>query len=155
MAKKPGLSLADLAAMSEDVPVGTDYISVHGVSTKDGLEIFNRFPKLAKMIGGFDLATFATTAPDAVAAIIARAATPRNRHVTEEDEEAAANIPIETQVDILEVIGGLTFKSGFGPFVQRIMRLANAADSAAFTKVPDMKSPQASKPSSQPDIPQT
>lgn len=152
MTKQPGLSLADLAAMTVDVPVGTSFITVSGVSAKDALAIFQRFPKLANMLNGFKLATFLEAAPEAAAAIIAAGC---GRLGNEEDEAAAAKIGIETQFDILETIGGLTFKTGFGPFVERIMRLANAANSASFTKVPDMKSPPASKPSSQPDIPQT
>jgi hypothetical protein len=155
MSKQPGLSLADLAAMSEDVPVGTDFITVRGISAKDALTIIQRFPKLAKLIGGFDVTTFMAAAPDAVAAILARATSKPGAEVSEEAEIAAGNIPVEIQFDILEAVGRLTFKNGFGPFVQRIMRLADAADSASFTKVPDMKSPQESKPSSQPDTPQT
>lgn len=154
MAKEPGLSLADLAAMSEDVPIGTSYITVHGLSASDCLSIFKRFPKLAKMLSGFDATTFIEVAPDAVAAIIA-ASVNKGANLDEAAEEAAGQISVEVQYDILEAIGRLTFKNGFAPFVQRIMRLASAADSASFTKVPDMKSPQVSNPSSPPVTPQT
>lgn len=155
MAKEPGLSLADIAAMSEDVPIGTSYITVHGVSARHAAGVIQRFPALAKMLSGFDVATFINVAPEAVAAIIAVATAPRGTVPTDADEEAAGNIPVEIQFDLLETIGRLTFKNGFAPFVQRIMRLANAADSASFTKVPDMKSPQASNPSSPPVTLQT
>lgn len=155
MAKEPGLSLADIAAMSEDVPVGTSFITVHGISARDAFGIVQRFPALAKLLSGFDLATFVNVAPDAVAAIIARGTAARGTVPTETDEDDAGGLPIELQFDILETIGRITFKNGFAPFVQRIMALADAADSVNFTKVPAMKSPQASKPSSPPDIPQT
>jgi hypothetical protein len=155
MAKQPGLSLADLAAMSENVPIGTSFITVHGISAKDALGIFKRFPALAKMLGGFDVATFIQVAPDAVAAILAAATAPRGTVPSEADEEAAGNVPVEVQYDMLEVIGRLTFKNGFAPFVQRITSLAGGADSGNSIKVPAMNSPPASKPASQPDIPQT
>lgn len=152
MTKEPGLSLADLAAMTTDVPVGPSFITVTGVSARDALAIFKRFPKLANMLNGFNLATFLEVAPEAAAAIIAAAC---GKLGNEEDEAAAAKIGIETQYDLLEAIGGLTFKNGFGPFVEKIMRLATAVGSGSSIKVPDMKLPPVSKPSSQPDTPQT
>ena len=68
--------------------------------------------------------------------------------------QAAGDLGLEIQFDILEAIGRLTFTRGFAPFAERIMALANAANSASFSKVPDMKLPEASKPSSPPDTPQ-
>jgi hypothetical protein len=153
MSKMPGLNLADLALMSEDVPIGDSYLTVRGVSAKSGLEIFTRFPKILGMISGegFNLGTFLTVAPDAVAAIIAAATGELGNGAA---EEAAANLGLETQFDILEAIGRLTFTRGFAPFAERIMALAGAANSASFSKVPDMKSPVELKPSSPPDTPQ-
>jgi hypothetical protein len=152
MTKEPGLSLADLAAMTLDVPVGQSHVTVSGISARDALAIFKRFPKLASLMEGFNLTTFLEVAPDAAAAVIAAGF---GKLGSEEDEAAAAKIGVETQFDILEAIGGLTFKNGFAPFVGKITRLANAAGSANSTKVPAMTSPTASKPSSQPDTPQT
>jgi hypothetical protein len=151
-AKKPGLNLADLAPMSEDVPIGDSYLTVHGISAKAGLEIFKRFPKLVGMISGeaFNLGAFLTVAPDAVAAIIAAATGDLGDEVA---EGKAAGLGIETQFDILEAVGRLTFTKGFAPFAERVMALAGGASSALSSKVPDMKSPPASKPSSPPDTP--
>lgn len=153
MSKKPGLNLADLAPMSEDVPVGDSYLTVHGVSAKDCLEVFKRFPKILGMVSGdaFNLGAFLTVAPDAVAAIIAAAS---GNIGDEKAEEAAGKLGVEIQFDILEAVGRLTFTKGFGPFVERIMALAGAANSALSSKVPAMNSPPASKPSSPPDTPQ-
>jgi hypothetical protein len=150
MSKKPGLNLADLAPMSEDVPVGESFLTVSGISTKTGLEIFKRFPKLVGMISGegFNLGTALTAAPDAVAAIIAAST---GNLGDERAEAAAAGLGIETQFDILEAIGRLTFTRGFAPFAERVMALVGAANSDLSSKVPDMKSPPASKPSSPPD----
>jgi hypothetical protein len=152
MSKMPGLNLADLAPMSEDVTVGDSYLTVHGISAKAGLEIFKRFPKITGMVTGegFNLGTFLAVAPDAVAAIIAAAT---DQLGNEAAEAGAAGLGLETQFDILEAVGRLTFTKGFAPFAERIMALASAANSASFTRVPDMKSPPASKPSSPPDTP--
>lgn len=148
--KKPGLTLADLAAQSEDVPVGDSFITVRGVSAEDGLAVFVRFPALAELIGGFTMVKFIQAAPDAVAAIIATATgSPGDA----EAEEAAKHVPLETQFDILEAVGRLTFKSGFGPFAERLMGLVNAANSGSSSRAPAMKSPPPSKPSSPPDTP--
>ena len=154
MTKTPGLKLADLAPMSEDVPIGDSFLTVHGISAKDGLAVFQRFPKIVGMVSkeGFNLGSFLSVAPDAVAAIIAAAC----GDLGNEDAEAAAgNLSVETQFDILEATGRLTFSKGFAPFAQRIMALAEKAPSALSTRVPVMKSPPASKPSSPPDTPQT
>lgn len=152
MSKKPGLNLADLAPMHEDVPVGESFLRVHGISAKDGLEIFKRFPRVAGMTTGegFNLSTFLTVAPDAVAAIIAAAAGDLGNEAA---EQAAGQLPIEIQFDVLEAVGRLTFTKGFAPFAERIMALVGAANSAPYSKVPDMKLPPASKPSSLPDTP--
>jgi hypothetical protein len=149
--KHGGLNLADLAPMSEDIAIGDNHLTVYGISAKNGLEIFKRFPKLVGMMGGgFDLGTFLTVAPDAVAAIIAAAT---GNLGDEAAEEAAANLSIETQFDILEAVGRLTFTKGFAPFVDRIMALGGVTSDNP-SKVPDMKSQSPSKVSSPQDTPQ-
>ncbi len=150
--KKPGLNLADIAPMYEDVPIGDNFLRIHGISAETGLEILRRFPKITGMTTGdsFNLSAFLTVAPDAVAAIIAASAGGLG---DEKAEKAAAQLALETQFDILEAVGRLTFTKGFAPFAERIMALAGKANSALYTKVPDMKSPPVSKPSSPPDTP--
>jgi hypothetical protein len=147
MSNKPGLNLADLAPASEDVPIGSDFMTVYGISARDGLRIIQRFPKILSMMGGegFNLNTFLLVAPGAVSAIIAASV---GKLDDEQSEENAGRLALETQFDILEAIGRLTFTSGFAPFAKRIMALAaNAANSAPSTKAQVTKSPPASKPS--------
>ena len=148
---KPGLNLADLAPMFEDVPIGDSFLRVHGISAETGLEIFRRYPKITGMVSNekFNLGAFLSVAPGAVAAIIAAAAGALG---DEKAEAAAAALSLETQFDILEAVGRLTFTKGFAPFAERIMRLAGAK-SGPSSRAPDMKSPPVSKPSSPPDIP--
>jgi hypothetical protein len=149
MSKQPGLNLTDLAPMFEDVPLGDSFLRVHGISAKLGFEIFQRFPKMLGFVGqGFDLKAFLSVAPDATAAIIAASTGNLGNEVA---EEAASRLGVETQFDILEAVGRLTFPKGFAPFVQRIMALGDVASSANYTRVPDMKSPQQSRNSSPPD----
>jgi hypothetical protein len=152
MSKKPGLNLADLAPMHEDVPLGDSFLRVNGISAGHGLEIFKRFPKIAGMVSGstFNLGAFLSVAPDAVAAIIAASTGDLGN---EASEEAASKLPVDVQFEILEAVGRLTFTKGFGPFVEKIMALINVASSGLSGKVLDMNSPRVSKPSSQPDIP--
>jgi hypothetical protein len=153
MSNQPGLTLADLAAMSEDVAVGDRHITVYGISAMHCLAIFKRFPKLVSMLSGFNLATFLDAAPDAAAAILAAGVGQMGSPAAEAD---AAKIGIELQYDMLEAIGRLTFKSGFAPFVDRVMKLAgNVQGSANSGREQATRSPPVSKPSSQPDTPQT
>lgn len=151
MSKKPGLNLADLAPMSEDVPMGDSFITVYGISARDGLAIFQRYPRLAAMMTeGFDIRTFMTLAPDAISAIIAAAT---GHAGNEAAEENAGKLGIEAQWNILEAIGRLTFTRGFAPFATRIMALVDGLPSAPSTKAPPTNLPSASKPSSPPDTP--
>ena len=154
--RKPGLNLADLAPMSEDVPIGDDFITVHGISARDALYIMQRFPKVAGIIenGGFSLSVFLSVAPEAVAAILATATGHAEDGAAEEN---AARLGIETQYNMLEAIGRLTFTKGFAPFAERIMALVNdvAVPSARSTKAPPTTSPPVSKASSPQDTPQT
>jgi hypothetical protein len=149
--KKPGLNLADLAPMSEDVPVAGSFLTVYGISAQDGLAIFHRFPRIALMLTeGFDLRTFITMAPDAIAAIIAASC---GNLGDLQAEENASRLPLEVQWDIVEAIGRLTFTRGFAPFAKRIMDLVGAVPSAPSTKAPPTSSQSASKPSSPVDTP--
>lgn len=146
---KPGLTLGDIAAMSKEVPVGDSFVRVHGISAKVAVDIFKRFPKLIAMTQGFNVAKFLDAAPDAVAAIIAAGVRKPGDEAT---EEFADNLPLELQYDLLEAIGGLTFKSGFAPFVEKIMRLAGVVPPFNPSgKVPATTSPPELKTSSPTD----
>jgi hypothetical protein len=141
-----GLSLSDIAKRYEDVPVGEkeeDFLRVYGISAEVCLTLLNRFPDLlgkAMAGGGVKFNDLVAAAPGAISVVIAAAT---GHPGDEEVEEDAASLPIEIQMDILEAVGRLTFRSGFGPFAQRIMNLANAASSVSSGAVPGMKLPQA------------
>lgn len=147
MRQSQGLSLADIGKKYEDVKVGEgegDFLRVYGVSAKVCLSLLQRYPEIlgkAMAGGGIKFNDIVAAAPDAIAAVIAAAT---GNLGNEEVEEDANNLPIEIQMDILEAVGRLSFRSGFGPFAQRIMSLANAARGSVNSgAVPDMRSPQA------------
>lgn len=148
MRQSQGLSLADIGKQHEDVKTGDaddQFVRVYGISAKVCLSILERFPEvLAKAMagGGVKFNDIIAAAPDAISAVIAAA----TGHLGDtEVEEDAGNLPIEIQMDILEAVGRLSFRNGFGPFVQRIMSLVNkgAVSSANSGAVPDTRSPQA------------
>jgi hypothetical protein len=146
--KSQGLSLADIAKLHEDVKIGPaedQFVRIHGISAKVALTLINKYPAvLTKALqgGGLKFGDMVKAAPDVLSAIIV-AGTGRDFN-DDEELENAGELPIEVQMDILEAIGRLTFKSGFGPFVNRIVALSEAVQSANLGKVPDMKSPQES-----------
>jgi hypothetical protein len=147
-----GLSLLDIAPASENVLISTDTsLAVYGISVRDIIALLQRFPEAQQWISGgkLDTAHFIQTAPNAIAAVIAAGC---KKFGNEEAEARAAELTIETQLDILEAVSRLTFRSGFGPFVQRITGAANlaAALSGNSGKAPDTNSPQVSTP-----LPQT
>jgi hypothetical protein len=126
MSKKPGLSLADIGEACEDVPVRDSFLRVYGLAAEDVLGLLNKYPEvLSKALkGAAKISDFVKAAPEVIGAIIAKAS-------REEDEDAATEIarriPLETQMNILEAVGRLTFTDGFGPFVKRVMALQSAA----------------------------
>lgn len=151
MTKEQGLSLLDIAPASERVKIGDDqYVQVIGVSAKGILSIFQRFPEIFTWVKGggkVDIPQLLNQTPGALAAVIAAGCGLPNNEAA---EETATNLPIETQLDLLEAIGRLTFKNGFGPFAQRMIDLAAAAQSVNYGRAQDMRSRPQSKPASPP-----
>jgi hypothetical protein len=146
--KAQGLSLLDIGPQSKDVPMlSGESLRVYGISAKGMFSIFSRFPEVGKWFtapGALDTKRFVSEVPDAMAAIIAAGCgLPGDTKA----EETAELIAIDTQIDILEAIIELTFKSGFGPFVNRIVEIAGAARSVNYGKAPGTNSPQQSSPS--------
>lgn len=146
MAKEQGLSLADIGPATEDVTIGDKTVAFRGVSTEDILILFSRFPELKTIVGGggFKAEDLIKLAPRAVSAVIAAA---HNELGDEAAEQSATSYGVETQLDILEAVGRLTFKSGFGPFVNRLIAMSDVAVSLSNGKVPDMPLPPALSPS--------
>ena len=153
--KEQGLSLRDISDFGELVPIGDGRkLQVKGISAQGVLLLLMRFPDLQKWLSGqsLKLADTFLQAPETIAAVIA-AGTGEPGDIDAED--IAASLPVEVQTDVLEAVYRQTFRSGFGPFVKRVLVLyAAAAQSGNFGGDPGMKSPQASKPLSPTDTPQ-
>jgi len=143
MTKEVGLSLRDVGGLYEDVPVGESFIRVKGLAARTALDIINRFPAtMVKALnnGEFNVSALMKSAPEVINAILAAAV---GKPGDKEAEEAAADVPLEIQMDILEATGRLTFRSGFGPFVARIKALGTSLNSASFGAEPATRSPKA------------
>lgn len=146
MTKEQGLGLRDIAPLSERIPVGDmDVLEVYGISGKDILQLFLRFPQTHAWVtgAGIEPADMARVAPEALAAIIASGC---HALGDEEAEKRASELPVEVQLDCLEAIGRLTFRSGFGPFVKRVVGLAALAASENFGRGRGTNSQPPSKP---------
>ena len=160
--REQGLSINDIGPAYKWVTIGEDEaedgtktprrVKVHGIGAKYLFALDARFPVLSKWFRGTksNFEELLKEAPDAVAAIIAIAlGFPEDA----EAEEEVSMYGIETQLDCLEKIGGLTFKNGFGPFVQRIVLLAQQVASAPNSgRAPSTTSPTVSVDSLTVDI---
>lgn len=126
------VALTDIAPQSQEC----HGVTVTGISSKGMAYLFGAFPELAKLsIGqGIKPAEIFKMAPKAIPAIIAAGC---GSIANEAAEEIAGSLPIETQLDLLEMIGRLTFPSGLGPFVERILALSKHV-SGEVSKVQDM-----------------
>lgn len=156
MTENQGLSLHDIANFGEDVEIAEGRsLRVKGISSYGCLLLLTRFPDLQRWLAGKDLAVedLVLEGPYVIAAIIAAGTgSPGDTDA----EDIAATLPVEVQTTLVEAIYRHTFRSGFGPFVQRVLRLyEGAVASGNFGKDPDMKSPPVSKPLSPPDTPET
>ncbi len=150
MSKKPGLSLLDLGKLTETIKIGDQEIEVTGITMKDIFGLLQRFPDTLNIFSGSPVAALAK-APDTIAAVIAASTGDLG---DEAAEAVAAALPIESQLDILEAIGRMTFRNGFGPFVNRLVGMVDAANAVAFGssgRATDTNSQPQSKPSSPPD----
>lgn len=149
-----GLSLLDIGAPFENVPVGDKKLAVYGLSMENLIDLIQRFPEAGQWLGpdSVDMKAMLAAAPKLLQAVIASATgTPGD----EDAENIAARLAIEVQLNIVQAVIRLTFKDGFGPFVERIAELSAIAASVNFGRVMATNSRPPSSSSSQPDtIPQ-
>lgn len=153
--REQGLSLTDIGPITEAVEIAPGkFVKVHGISANVILAIFQEFPEVMEWFRGgkFTIAALVSEVPGALASVIAAAC---GQQGDAEAIKVAGDLPVEAQLDIIDAAGRLTFKSGFGPFVSRVLALVTAAKSANYGRVPDTKSPSTSPASSRPDIPLT
>jgi hypothetical protein len=117
------VGLLDIAPLTKVVPVNGCQVTVTGISATSVAYLLDKFPAIKTLIAGrkiTDPQEMIKAAPDAVAAIIA-AGTGGAGNV--QVEAAAAALPLEAQLDLIEAIMTITMPSGFGPFVDRLSGL--------------------------------
>jgi hypothetical protein len=138
-----GLSILDIAPQFKDIPVGDVLLRVYGITAEDVIALFQRFPDSQGWFTGGKIngPRMLQIAPEAISAIIAAAC---RQCGNPKAEERAAQFSVEEQLDILEAVGGLTFKSGFGPFVARLAGLARLVVSENSGKAPATSLPETS-----------
>lgn len=149
--KDQGLSLLDIGPIYEDVPLSTEKsLRVYGISAKGMFTIFQRFPEVAAWFKGgkFDVESLVKQVPAALSGIIAAGCGSPGNPIAEERADAIA---VDSQLDVLEAIFRLSFKSGFGPFVLRIVALSAEAESLNYGRGLVTTSPKASQTASPPD----
>lgn len=109
-------SLLEIAAQSKKV----HGITVKGVSAKGISILLNEYPEVVSMMfkkTEMSAETLLNLAPDAVASIIAAGTgSPGDAEVI----EAAAGLPIEWQLDLIDAIGKATMPNGVLPFLERL-----------------------------------
>lgn len=123
----PGL--VDLAGRHETV----EGVRVTGITAAGLASLLGRFPELRKYASGVPVTTdeLIGIAPAALAAIIAAGI---GAPGDDEQEGAAAALPLSLQADFLEAIIRMTAPGGVGPFVERVLRLMGVPDDADKTQ---------------------
>lgn len=152
MTKREALSLMDIAPRTEQVEINDEVtLRVRGLSAEAIKDLMIRFPDLGGlMIGeGIRRESIVTLGPAVISALCAAAC---GELGNDDAERMASELPIETQLDILEALGRCTFSKGFGPFAERVAVIA-AALSGPAGKAPDMSLPKESKPSEEQPTP--
>jgi hypothetical protein len=129
--------LLSIAPLTETVEVRGAKVQVCGVSAKSIVGLLSRFPDLRKAwaMGKFDIAQI----PDeTMAAIIAAG-------VSNIDEENAANLALDEQMELMAVIIRVTMPRGPVPFMATLTgMLGSVSGEKASPKAPATKSPKRS-----------
>jgi hypothetical protein len=112
------MSLKNLKPLSATVTIRGEKIKVGGI-TNDGIfGLYVRFPIIPKWLSGnATMEDIMTSAPDALAAIIACAC---GFPGDEEAESVASKLTLDESAALLEKIIPFTMPDGLGPFVLRV-----------------------------------
>ena len=144
------LGLLDLRRKAQVVTFSDGRESeVVGLSTGNVGDLMEKFVPMQKFFMGAPVTVgeIVKTAPDAIPLIIAMGFREGDNP---EAVQAAADLTIEEQSELLEAIGKATFTRGFGPFDARLRALGLAVKGETG-KAPDTTSQRPRAPSSPPD----
>lgn len=124
------VGLLDVVLATEKVAIDGGEIDVHALSGSDLAVIITRFPEIGTIMRGkaatLDAEAFMRFLPACIPTLIAFGCGDYDE-LSEENkkksERQASRLSIEAQVDLLAAILRLTFRSGVGPFVEKLQRL--------------------------------
>ena len=137
------VGLVDIAPVTSTILVRGQDITITGVSARGIALLLARFPELRAVITGREVAMddLLKLGGDVIAAIIAAGTgSPGDNDA----EQAADNLTLEEQADLLASIVELTMPRGLGPLVERLSRLGLLAGGGA-SAMQAATSPQPSK----------
>lgn len=135
--------LLDIAPVTKTVSINGTDVTVSGVSGKGIAYLLERFPEIRMAMTGrsVDASRWLKIGGDAIAAIIAAGC----GHPGDETyEAAAANLPIDAQIDLIAPIIKMTMPDGPGPFMEKLTAELGLVGDLSDT-APGTKSPRGSK----------
>ena len=137
------VGLVDIAPITSSVTIRGQDITITGVSARGIALLLARFPELRAVMTGREVALddLLKLGGDVIAAIIAAGTgSPGDNDA----EQAADNLTLEEQADLLAAIVEFTLPRGLGPLVERLSRLGLLAGGGA-SAMQAATSPQPSK----------
>jgi len=113
------VSLTDISPSPRSVLVNGVNVDVYGISGRGFASLMVRFPAIGKMMNSIQVPKeeLIKMGPEALAAFIAAGT---GQPGNEEAEKVAADLPVSSQLDLIEQILKLTFPKGVGPFVKQL-----------------------------------
>lgn len=117
-------SLLDIAHTKKPMTIDGHTFEIYALSARCIADLAARFPSLMDLMSGgrVDALSLINQGADVVGAIIAAGV---NKHCDEAHERAAANLPIEMQVDFLSAILAVTLPGGSDPFAAKIKAIGS------------------------------
>lgn len=147
-------SLMDLGPLTEDVEIRGVTLTVRGLTASDLFRVFSQFPDVQTLVVqlGSPGAVMMNLAPDALAKIIASSLGYSN---DPKAEQKAKDLGVADLLTILEVVQRLSFPHGFGPFVERLIKVGGtpAIDLSQSSDAQETSSPEGSNAALQTDSP--
>ena len=138
------VGLIDIAPVTAEVVIRGNSIAVQGVNARGVALLLARFPELRAVVTGREVALEAILAlgGEVISAIIA-AGTGSPGDV--QAEQAADNLSLEEQADLLAAIFRMTMPNGVGPFVDRLTALGIGPGGDGASATPEPRSPKPSR----------
>ena len=135
------VGLVDLVPFRKKVSVSGNDIDVASIPARRIVALLERFPELRLMFAKrqIDPDAVMKLAPEIIEAIIAEGTTPKvggesdkgRAQRIKEAEEAASELGLGDQIELITEIILVTFPGGFGPLLQKLEKLGIGAPTAA------------------------